>query len=280
MATGQPILGFIFSGLGIIHIPSLNLCQTMKHPNTKPEKSPRRQGSYWLYGIHAVKSALANGKRKVLRAVATQQSADKIRLECKQRNVTLNIVSPQDIAKLLPQGAVHQGVALDLVPLAEMSLENYIAQAGAQKPVVLLDQVTDPHNVGAILRSAAAFGAGAVIVTKDNAPQESAIIAKASSGGVEIVPLIPVTNLSQSMETLKKAGFWCVGLDGEAKQDIAKAKLDHKTALVLGAEGAGLRRLTAERCDLLVRLPISPQMESLNVSNAAAVALYALTQGK
>lgn len=250
----------------------------MKHPTAKPEKNPRRHGSYWLYGIHAAKSALLNGKRRILRVVATQQSAEKFRQECKARNLMLEVLPPQDIAKLLPQGAVHQGVALDVMLLAEASLEEYLAQSGNRKPLVLLDQVTDPHNVGAILRSAAAFGAGAVIVTRDNAPQESAIIAKASSGGIEVVPLIPVTNLSQAMETLKKVGFWCVGLDGEAKQAIAQAKLDHKTALVLGAEGSGLRRLTAERCDLLVRLPISPEMESLNVSNAAAVALYALTQ--
>lgn len=250
----------------------------MKHHNAKPEKSPRRQGSYWLYGIHAAKSALANEKRRIVRVVVTQQAADKFHNECRKRNLTLEILPPQEIAKLLPQGAVHQGIALDVAPLAELSLEEYLAQSGNQKPLLLLDQITDPHNVGAILRSAAAFGAGAVIVTKDNAPQENAIIAKASSGGIEIVPLIVVTNLAQSMEILKRQGFWCVGLDGEAKRAIAEAKLDHKTALVLGAEGAGLRRLTTERCDLLVKLPISPDMESLNVSNAAAVALYALTQ--
>jgi 23S rRNA (guanosine2251-2'-O)-methyltransferase len=132
--------------------------------------------------------------------------------------------------------------------------------------------------VGAILRSCAAFGAGAVILPRDHTPQESAVLAKASSGGIEIVPLIHVTNLAQCMEALKKSGYWCAGLDGGARQTLAEAKLGAATALVLGAEGAGLRRLTAERCDLLVRLPIAPAMESLNVSNAAAVALYALAQ--
>ncbi len=147
---------------------------------------------------------------------------------------------------------------------------------GGFRPVLLLDQVTDPHNVGAILRSAAAFDVGAVIVTDRNAPQESGVMAKAASGALEVVPLIAVTNLVQAIETLKKSGYWIAGLDGAARKAIHEAKLDNKTALVLGAEGAGLRRLTTEHCDFLVKLPISDKMESLNVSNAAAVAMYEL----
>ena len=140
----------------------------------------------------------------------------------------------------------------------------------------MLDQITDPHNVGAILRSAAAFDVGAVIATDRNAPTESGVMAKAASGALEVVPLITVTNLVQAIEKIKKAGYWIAGMDGNAKQTIAEAKLDRKTALVLGAEGSGLRRLTAEHCDYLVKLPMSGRIESLNVSNAAAVALYEL----
>ncbi len=244
---------------------------------SNPKRKADNSRSYWLYGLHAVRAALANPKREVRRLVATHQTLEKLGEDWQERKLGAETLSPQEIERLLPKDAVHQGAALEVTPLPERSLEEYLAHATPQKPLLLLDQVTDPHNVGAILRSAAAFDVGAVIVTRDHAPQESATLAKASSGGIEIVPMITVTNLTQCMETLKKNGYWCVGLDGQAKQTLAEAKLDHKTALVLGAEGAGLRRLTSERCDLLVRLPISPIMESLNVSNAAAVALYALS---
>jgi len=251
----------------------------MQNRKRKPDAAEGRLRSYWLYGIHAVKSALLNEKREIRRMIATKPAIEKLAPECRARGIIPETMSPQEISRIVPGDAVHQGVAIEVKPLADLLLEEYLAAYSTNKPLLMLDQVTDPHNVGAILRSAAAFGVGAVVVTRDNAPQESAVMAKASSGGIEIVPLIAVTNLSQSMEILKKHGFWCVGLDGEAKQAIAQAKLNNKTVLVLGAEGSGLRRLTAERCDLLVRLPISHAMESLNVSNAAAVALYALTQG-
>jgi 23S rRNA (guanosine2251-2'-O)-methyltransferase len=251
----------------------------MSNPKRSHDHSPPKGRSYWLYGVHAVKAALLNRKRTVKRLLVTQQVLEKLGTDWQERKLGAEIFTMQDIAKLLPPDAVHQGAAVEVMPLAELSLEEYLAETNVQKPLLLLDQVTDPHNVGAILRSAAAFDAGAVIVTRDHAPQESAVLAKASSGGLEVVPLITVTNLTQAMETLKKQGYWCAGLDGEAKQTISQAKLGPKTALVLGAEGRGLRRLTGERCDLLVRLPISSAMESLNVSNAAAVALYAISQG-
>ena len=228
--------------------------------------------------MHAVRAALLNPARDVRRLCITPPALEKLGAVWEERKLRPELISAVDIARMLPQDAVHQGVALEVLPLLQRSLEEFLERQAKKIPLVLLDQVTDPHNVGAILRSCAAFGAGAVILPRDHAPQESAVLAKASSGGIEFVPLIHVTNLAQCMETLKKNGYWCAGLDGEAKQTLAQAKLGPATALVLGAEGAGLRRLTAERCDLLVRLPISPQMESLNVSNAAAVALYALTQ--
>lgn len=251
----------------------------MSNPKRKaPAEGKNRP--YWLYGLHAVRAALLNPHRQVRRLAVTAAALEKLEGAWEERKLGPETLAPDALSRLLPEGAVHQGVALEVSPLAEVSLDEYLERAKEKRPLVLLDQVTDPHNVGAILRTAAAFAAGAVVVTRDHAPQESAVMAKASSGGIEIVPLIHVTNLSQAMETLKKNGYWCAGLDGEAKQTLAQAKLGPATALVLGAEGAGLRRLTSERCDLLVRLPIAPAMESLNVSNAAAVALYALAQGQ
>lgn len=251
----------------------------MQKNTFRPETPRNRIQSYWLYGIHSVKAALGNTRRDIKRIVATRPNIEKLAKEFEARPIIPEIMMPQEITRILPEGAVHQGVAIEVKPLPEISLETYLQHNHLVKPLLLLDQVTDPHNIGAILRSAAAFDIGAVIVTKDHAPAESAILAKASSGGIEIVPFVTVTNLVQSMELLKKNGFWCVGLDGEARQTITQAKLNLKTALVLGAEGKGLRRLTMERCDMVVRLPIASVMESLNVSNAAAIALYAIRTG-
>ncbi len=210
--------------------------------------------------------------RKIKRVLVTKNTQQDLQKKLPGlKNIA--IVDAQKLESSLPPGAVHQGIAIECDPLEQPSIQEWLAEK-IDKPLLLLDQVTDPHNVGAILRSAAAFDAGAVVVTDRNAPQESGIMAKAASGALEIIPLISVTNLSQAMESLKKSGYWIAGLDGTATQALHEAKLDAKTALVLGAEGEGLRRLTAEHCDFMVRLPISSHMESLNVSNAAAVALY------
>jgi 23S rRNA (guanosine2251-2'-O)-methyltransferase len=227
-----------------------------------------------LYGTHAALAALANPMRRIKRVLVTKNVQKE--LEKKLAGIkNISVIDGQKLESLLPPGSVHQGIAVEYEPLEQPSLQEWLSEK-INKPVLLLDQVTDPHNVGAILRSAAAFDVGAVIVTDRNAPQESGVMAKAASGALETVPLIAVTNLVQAMELIKKAGYWIAGLDGNAKQSIHEAKLDTKTALVLGAEGEGLRRLTAEHCDFLMRLPMSNRMESLNVSNAAAVALYEL----
>jgi 23S rRNA (guanosine2251-2'-O)-methyltransferase len=228
----------------------------------------------YLFGKHAALCALDNKMRKVKRVLVTKNAQAELGQKLGGfKNLTL--IEPQKLDSLLPPASVHQGIAIECDPLNQPSLSDWL-DLGINKPVLLLDQVTDPHNVGAILRSAAAFNVGAVIATDRNAPAESGVMAKAASGALEIIPLISVTNLVQAIETLKKAGYWIAGLDGSAKQAIHEANLDTKSALVLGAEGTGLRRLTTEHCDFLVKLPISPQMESLNVSNAAAVALYDL----
>lgn len=242
-------------------------------PTSRPTKSPG--GAYWLAGTHAVAAALANPDRRLRRLVATAEAArslpDPARAE---------ILDKTALARLLPPGAVHQGVAVLVDPLEPPSLADIIREAhlGESAVVVVLDQVTDPHNVGAILRSAAAFGALAVIAPDRHAPEETAALAKAASGALERMPLVRVTNVARTLDELKEGGFWTAGLAADAPQTLAEARLDGRVALVLGAEGEGLRRLTREHCDRLVRLPMSGAVESLNVSNAAAVALYELAR--
>lgn len=246
-----------------------------KHSEKSSENRqlPRKGGAYFLYGRHPVEAALANPKRKMKRLLATKNAAST--LPPLPADLRAQVVTSEEIAALLPEGAVHQGIALEVQPLGDGNLDDI---AWRERPIIILDQVTDPHNIGAILRSAAAFDAGGVIVMKHNAPDETGVLAKSASGALEVVPYVRVPNLVQTMEYLKKKGYWCAGLDGAATQTLAEAKLTPKTVLVMGAEGAGLRRLTAENCDLLVKLPISDKMESLNVSNAAAIALYELNR--
>ncbi len=233
-----------------------------------------KHAPHYLFGNHAVLAAVANPMRKIKRVMVTKSTQAELGHHFAGFK-NLSIIEGQKLDHMLPPGSVHQGVAIECEPLAQPSLQHFLADH-ADKPLLLLDQISDPHNIGAILRSAAAFDVGAVIATDRNAPGESGVMAKAASGALELVPLITVTNLVQSIEIIKKSGYWIAGLDGSAKQTLAEAKLDAKTALVLGAEGSGLRRLTTEHCDFLVKLPMSDRMESLNVSNAAAVALYEL----
>jgi len=237
---------------------------------------------YWLFGVHPVEAALGNPRRRLHRLLHTVEAAAHhagLLQAAKTRPQGAPRLEPADreaLARLLPPGAVHQGLALQAEPLPAVDIYEVcdgLAEV-EQAALLVLDQVTDPHNVGAILRSAAAFGARAVICTERHAAAETGTLAKAASGALELVPLVAVTNLARAMETLKEAGAWCVGLAAEAEQAIGDAGLAAKTAIVLGAEGSGLRRLTREHCDLLVRLPTAGPLAHLNVSNAAAVALY------
>lgn len=241
----------------------------------KDNPKPVSGGAYWLYGRHAVFAALANPAREFRRLLVTKNAAE--HLPHLPKNLQAQMGEAQDMARLLPRDAVHQGYALEVMPLGDGNLDDLIATG---RPILLLDQVTDPHNIGAILRSAAAFDAAGIVVTKHHAPEETGTLAKSASGALETVPVVRVPNLVQAMEQCKAGGYWVAGMDGKAGQTLAEAKLAAKTALVMGAEGSGLRRLTGEKCDLLVKLPISPKMESLNVSNAAAIALYELNRGQ
>ena len=184
------------------------------------------------------------------------------------------VADGKQLDKLAPRDAVHQGMVLEVEPLQWPEL--YELEGYGEQPVVVLDQVTDPHNVGAILRSAAAFGAIAVVMQQRHAAPITGALAKSACGALEHVAVKEVVNLSKTLKELKNDGYWAAGLAGEAQLSVRQAQLNRNTALVLGAEGAGLRRLVAEHCDVLVKLPIAEQMESLNVSNAAAIALYEL----
>jgi 23S rRNA (guanosine2251-2'-O)-methyltransferase len=235
-----------------------------------------------LYGVHAVAAAWTNPVRKIRDLFVTEaglEALDSAFDKASQAELDRpepQLVGKEDLDKLLPPGAVHQGVALSCAPLPEVQIED-ICIAAANDPaalVVVLDQVTDPHNVGAVLRSAAAFGAKAVIVQDRHAPPVTGTLAKTASGAVEVVPLVRVTNLARAIDDLKGAGFWTVGLAESGARNLHEVDLTGRSALVMGSEGEGIRRLTGERCDEIVRLPTGGPIGSLNVSNAAAVALY------
>lgn len=254
-----------------------------EHGNRRPRKAPRAEGGDWIYGTHAVLAALANPARRCKRILAADsesfERAEKTS-ESHGNRPAIETVAREDIAALLPPGAVHQNIALLAEPLGDPGVHAAIerALADAEPRVVVLDQVTDPQNVGAIIRSAAAFGAAAVIVQDRHAPPVTGALAKAASGGLESVALVRETNIARTIGELKSNGFWCVGLDGNAEQDLEQARARGAVALVLGAEGSGLRRLVREACDAMARIPQTGAVESLNVSNAAAVALYELNR--
>jgi 23S rRNA (guanosine2251-2'-O)-methyltransferase len=230
------------------------------------------QGAFWLYGLHAARAALKNPARKIRRAVLTPRAADELSLRA---SLSVERVEPDKIARLLPPGAVHQGVALLCEPLPSHDLDRVLGMpASARRIVAVLDQVTDPHNEGAILRSASAFGLAAVIVQDRHAPPESGALAKAASGALDIVPRIVVVNIARALEELARLGFWRIALAGDGDVPLAEAGKESDLALVLGAEGSGLRRLVRERCDISASIPLTGGIESLNVSNAAAIAFY------
>lgn len=234
----------------------------------------RREGSVLLYGWHTVVAALNNPAREIRRLLATRNAAHRLAAAGIPLRLDPELVSPETIAAALPPDAVHQGILAYAEPLSAPEIED-LSPEGA---VVVLDQVTDPHNVGAILRSAAAFGARALITTARHSPEASGVLAKAASGALEYVPLVTVTNLARGLRTLRENGFQLIGLDSGAAIDLEDVELSAPVALVLGAEGRGLRHLTRETCDTIARLAVPGSIKSLNVSNAAALGLYILTR--
>jgi 23S rRNA (guanosine2251-2'-O)-methyltransferase len=227
-----------------------------------------------IFGFHSVLEALRNRNRRLLDLYATAAAAERLKDEIEASGVKLHHVETEDLTRRLGRDAVHQGVLLEARPLPAPELEAIAEKAGI---ILVLDQITDPHNVGAILRSAAAFGVDAVITTERHAPELSGVLAKAASGALEHVAVIEVVNLARAMDELGDLGVARIGLDSEAPEILQHLSPARPFALVLGAEGKGLRRLTREKCDRLARLDLPGPIKSLNVSNACAIALALVT---
>ena len=251
--------------------------------NRKPRKhlptrgTPPTKQFYWLYGLHAVRAALKNPMR-LNQSLVTTSTGIQTLADLPKGNLRPELVTKEALTAILPAGAIHQGVARRAKPLQNPSLEEILADSKGpgHRPILVLDQVTDPRNVGAILRSAAAFSAIAVIVPNRHSPNESGAMAKSASGALDLVPMVRVPNLARALKQIGKHGFWRIGLDSKGSQRLRTAITTDPTALVLGGEGKGLRRLTRDECDGLARISIAPGVPSLNVSTTAAIALYEL----
>lgn len=282
--------------------------RTQQAPANRPPAGSSG-GRLWLYGRHAVEAALLNTRRTCHQLLATDEALERLGKAARNQAPEIRRVDRTDLDAKLGEHIVHQGLALAVAPLPSLSLEKAVAGAPAgvdlaeaagtdidpgggdtasnqpnraavqpdRATVLVLDRVSDPQNLGAILRSAVAFGVRAVIVPHRQSAELGGATAKAASGALDMIPIVEVTNLSRALETLKELGYWRAGLDGKAEQTLDQAPSFDKLALVLGAEGSGIRRLVAEHCDLLLKLPISDRMESLNVSVASGIALYALS---
>lgn len=233
-----------------------------------------KKGQVRFWGRHAVEAALKNPKRVHRKLWATHDAIETLDGELPE-NFPIEYAGPADLARHMANDSPHQGLVLECEPLEEVYLSD-VLDGDPRRPILVLDQVTDPHNVGAILRSAAAFNAAAIITQDRHAPPESGSLAKSASGALETIPWVRVVNLARALEEIGEAGYWRIGLAGEAEAEFSSALPAGPVAMVLGAEGPGMRKNIASHCDSLAKLPISDAMESLNVSNAAAVALYAV----
>jgi 23S rRNA (guanosine2251-2'-O)-methyltransferase len=228
-----------------------------------------RPDSVVLFGSHAVREALRSQRRTIRQLWATAAQADRLSEEIAAKHITPHIVSTDEIAARLPHDSVHQGLLAEVAPLEDLSID----ELPSNGLVLILDQVTDPHNVGAIIRTAAAFNVDAIITTERHSPALTGIVAKTASGALEHIPVITAVNLARALEHVADRGYVCIGLDSAGPTSLEHMPLARPLALVLGAEGKGLRRLTREKCDHLARLDMPGAIKSLNVSNACAVAL-------
>ncbi|MGE3918997.1 MAG: 23S rRNA (guanosine(2251)-2'-O)-methyltransferase RlmB [Hyphomicrobiaceae bacterium] len=235
-------------------------------------------GALRIWGLHAVEAALANERRRFARIALTESAEKRLAPHAAARGLTVVRALPRDLDRLLGAEAVHQGALAEVEPLPEASLDALIEAAKAGAPLLVLDQVTDPHNVGAILRSAAVFGAAGVVMTRHHSPPLEGALAKAASGALELVPVAHVPNLARALAEMEEAFVSRIGLDGEGTHLLEDETFEAPAAIVVGAEGRGLRRLTREHCDRLVRIGAAGSLASLNVSNATAVALYAASR--
>ena len=242
----------------------------LKRTGLRDRPGERREAKVSLiYGFHSVGAALKAPRRELIRLYATAAAAERLSGEIAARGLETRIMAPEEISARAPRAAVHQGLLLEARPLAPID----IADLPANGLVLVLDQVTDPHNVGAILRTGAAFAVDALVTTERHSPEFAGALAKSASGGLEHVPICSVTNLARALAEMGDMGYWRIGLDSEASNQLTNETISRPLALVLGAEDKGLRRLTRERCDRLARLDLPGAIKSLNVSNACAIAL-------
>jgi 23S rRNA (guanosine2251-2'-O)-methyltransferase len=259
--------------------------QRFNKPAGRPRHQERREATFeengetWIWGLHAAGAALANPMRKISRALISPTAAARVGLDPNALPKFAELLEPRDIDERLPPGAVHQGLAVRCRALDGLDITE--AAMRPEQALAILDQVTDPQNVGAIFRSAAAFGVGGIVMQTRNAPVAGGALAKAAAGAVEVVPEIRAVNISRAIDVLRDAGWKVIGLDGTAQLTLDQAVAGREpVAIVMGAEGSGLRQGVAKSCSVLARIPMQPGMESLNVSNAAAIALYELARPK
>jgi 23S rRNA (guanosine2251-2'-O)-methyltransferase len=229
----------------------------------------------WIYGKHTVVSALRNKNRQHYKLLLTKAAESELKSALNElTNIKPQIVAPQQLEQILPKNSLHQGIALETSSIIINGIENLeLSPDKINMCLVALDQITDQNNIGSIIRSAAAFNIDGIITLTDNTPAETGHIAKAASGGLETVPLIKVTNLAQTIKYLQDQGFWSIGLDGSAQENLDQIALPNKSLFIVGSEHNGLRRLTKEKCDMIAKIKMSSQMESLNVSVATAIAM-------
>lgn len=255
-----------------------------ERPSAKARSSSRRGGEasrgsareLWLWGYHAVLAALRNPRRSCYQLVATEQALERLGQAAQRRGLQIRVATPAEVARLVPAGAVHQGVALRVAPLPPLALDRVLAVQPAESLFLVLDRITDPRNFGAILRSAVAMGAAAVLVQERRSAEMGGAAAKAAAGALDMIPIVEVTNITRALLRLKEAGFRVTALDAAAPTPIEELAWVPRRALVFGSEGEGIRRLVGETCDEHARIVIDPRIESLNVSVAAGIALYVL----
>jgi 23S rRNA (guanosine2251-2'-O)-methyltransferase len=252
----------------------VNASHEMRQSMKRGHRTGKPKGGFpRFYGRHAVTAALANPDRVVRKIWGTRETLSALELPPVLPIIYSDVA---DLGRMVPNDAPHQGIVAEVEALDDVWLGDVLDEVrDDQRTIIVLDQVTDPHNVGAIFRSAVAFDALCIVTQDRHSPPESGVLARAASGALELMPWVRVVNLARALDEIAEAGFWRIGLDGSAQQTIGQALGTSRAALVLGAEGDGLRHNSMAHCDILAKLPISARMESLNVSNAAAIALYA-----
>jgi 23S rRNA (guanosine2251-2'-O)-methyltransferase len=249
-------------------------------PAGRQRSTPAQPGRLWLHGQHAVLAALRNPERDCHRLLATETALPGVEAVARERGLAVETVGPERLAQILPPDTPHQGLALSVEPLPERSLDELGRDPAAPSLVLALDQVSDPRNLGAILRTAAALGVEGIVLPQRRSAELNGACAKAASGALDLLPIVEVVNLARALGELKERGYWLVGLDAAGERTLEELDLPPRVVLVLGSEGEGLRRLVADGCDFLAQLEIDPRMESLNVSVAAGIALYLLARRK